>query len=190
MKLKKISNCEFDQIYDILEQNFIPEECRERETARALLANPDFTVYNTVDGDNNVGFVTVWSFEDFDFIEHFVIYEAYRNKGCGARVLELLKSRGKNLVLEAELPGFAKENINIDIEGETLTLTAERGEAKENESDGFVQRERVYGKFVRRFDISNIKEEEITASYKDGILEITLPKKQDEQPKSRKLGIN
>lgn len=113
MKLKKISNCEFDQIYDILEQNFIPEECRERETARALLANPDFTVYNTVDGDNNVGFVTVWSFEDFDFIEHFVIYEAYRNKGCGARVLELLKSRGKNLVLEAELPvdGIQKRRI-------------------------------------------------------------------------------
>ena len=113
MLLERIQKNEFDQIYTLLEENFIPEECREREIARTLLANPDFTVYHTVDGDNNVGFVTVWSFEDFDFIEHFVTYEAYRNKGYGARVLELLKSRGKILVLEAELPvdGIQKRRI-------------------------------------------------------------------------------
>lgn len=124
-------------------------------------------------------------FREFEKLER-QLFSAPRQSGFRTDITD----KGESFLLEAELPGFAKENINIDIEGETLTITAERGESKENESDGFVQRERVYGKFVRRFDISNIKEEEITASYKDGILEITLPKKQDEQPKSRKLEIN
>ncbi len=124
-------------------------------------------------------------FREFEKLER-QLFSAPKQSGFRTDITD----KGESFLLEAELPGFAKENINIDIEGETLTITAERGESKENESDGFVQRERVYGKFVRRFDISNIKEEEITASYKDGILEITLPKKQDEQPKSRKLEIN
>jgi HSP20 family protein len=101
-----------------------------------------------------------------------------------------ITDKGDSFLLEAELPGFAKENINVNIEGETLTITAERGESKENENEGLIQRERVYGKFVRRFDISQINEEGITASYKDGILELVLPKKQEETPKSRKLEIN
>ena len=104
MELIKIETSEFDSIYAHLEKNFIQDERRDLAEAKALLENPDFTVYHTVDGEKNVGFVTVWSFDGFDFIEHFVTYEAYRNQGYGTKVIELLKSGGKALVLEVELP--------------------------------------------------------------------------------------
>ena len=104
MTLQKIQQSEFDEIYTHLENNFIPDERRDREDARALLENHAFSIYHIVKNCENVGFVSVWSFDKFDFIEHFVIYENYRNQGLGAKTLDLLKSRGKNLVLEAELP--------------------------------------------------------------------------------------
>ena len=104
MELIKIEKSEFDAIYAHLEKNFIQDERRDFADAKALLENPDFAVYHTVEGENKIGFITLWSFENFDFIEHFVTYEAYRNQGYGTKVIELLRNSGKALVLEAELP--------------------------------------------------------------------------------------
>ena len=103
MTLQKIQQSEFDEIYTHLENNFIPAERRDYAHAKSLLTNPYFTIYHVVEDYQNVGFVTVWELNGFDFIEHFVIYENYRNQGLGAKTLDLLKSRGKTLVLEAEL---------------------------------------------------------------------------------------
>lgn len=104
MTLLPITQFEFDSVYTQLENNFIPDERRERKDARALLENPAFTMYHILKNNEKVGFVTIWELDSFDFIEHFVIYENYRNQGLGAKTLDLLKSRGKKLVLEAELP--------------------------------------------------------------------------------------
>ena len=113
MTLTPIQLSDFDTIYQSLENNFIPAERRDYTDAKALLNNPSFTIYHVNENGTNVGFVSVWTLDGFDFAEHFVIYENYRNQGLGAKTIELLKSRGKKLVLEAELPidGIQKRRV-------------------------------------------------------------------------------
>ena len=92
--------------------------------------------------------------------------------------------------LEAELPGFNKDDIKIDIEDDCLTISAERSmENKEEDKQNFVKRERYYGSFSRSFDISGIDADAIEASYTDGVLTLTMPKKQEQLPASRRLEI-
>ena len=102
-----------------------------------------------------------------------------------------IRDNGESYLLEAELPGFKKEEISVNIEGDTLTIRAEHSESTE-EKDGkgnFVKRERSYGSFSRSFDMTGIRVEDISAAYEDGILKLTLPKKQETLPTSRKLEI-
>jgi HSP20 family protein len=60
---------------------------------------------------------------------------------------------------------------------------------KEEKSSDFVRRERVSGSYCRRFDVSNVDVDKIAASYKDGILELSLPKKAQDAPGGRKINI-
>lgn len=93
--------------------------------------------------------------------------------------------------LEAELPGFAKEDIKIDVENDVLTVSAEhKNETKEeNEKKNFVKRERFYGSYTRSFDVSGINVDGIEAKYENGVLTLTMPKKAAEIPASRRLEI-
>ena len=98
---------------------------------------------------------------------------------------------GDAFKLEAELPGFDKEDIQIDVENDCLTVSAEHKSEKkeENEKKNFVKRERFYGSFTRSFDVSGINVDGIEAKYENGILTLHLPKKAAEIPASRKLEI-
>ncbi len=93
--------------------------------------------------------------------------------------------------LEAELPGFNKDDIKIDIENDCLTISAER-KLETNEDDkkkNFVKRERFYGSYSRSFDVTGIDVDHIEASYTDGVLTLNMPKKKEEIPASRRLEI-
>ena len=96
---------------------------------------------------------------------------------------------GSAFVLECELPGFRKEDINISTEKETLTVSAERKLEDEEKKAGFVKRERFYGSFTRSFDLTGINTDGIEAKYTDGILTLTLPKKVEELPESHRIEI-
>ena len=96
---------------------------------------------------------------------------------------------GDAFVLDAELPGFKKEDIKIDIENDCLTISAERKADSKEEKDNYVKRERFYGSFSRSFDVSGINVDEIEAGYNDGVLTVKLPKKSAEVPASRRLEI-
>lgn len=98
---------------------------------------------------------------------------------------------GDAFKLEAELPGFKKEDIKIDIENDCLTISAERkiNNDEEDKKQNFVKRERFYGSFSRSFDVTGIDTDAIDASYTDGILTLTLPKKKEVIPASRRLEI-
>ena len=91
--------------------------------------------------------------------------------------------------LEAELPGFKKDDIQIDVENDVLTISAKRSEEKKDEKHNVVKRERFYGSFSRSFDVSGINVDGIEASYTDGVLTLTMPKKQELLPVSRRLEI-
>ena len=91
--------------------------------------------------------------------------------------------------LDAELPGFKKEDISIDVENDCLTISVERKVEDEDKRPNYVKRERVYGSFSRSFDVSGINVEGIEAAYKDGILTLTMPKKVEQKPAKCKLEI-
>ena len=88
-------------------------------------------------------------------------------------------------VIEAELPGFRKDEIDIDYANPYLTIKAVRNEEKNDENDKHqvVRRERRYGEYVRRFYVQDIEEDGIRASLKDGMLSLEVPKRQKSQMK-------
>ena len=102
-----------------------------------------------------------------------------------------IRDAGDKYVLDAELPRFHKEDINLDIKDGILTISAEHSETNDQKDDkgNYIRRERRYGSFRRSFDISGIDESAISASYQNGILELSLPKQQQVLPQSRRIAI-
>ena len=99
--------------------------------------------------------------------------------------------QGDQFVLQAELPGFDRKDISIDIINSFLTIRAEHREDREETKNSFVRRERRYGSFSRGFDVTGIKTSEIKAKYENGILELNLPKAEPTpEPKARKIDIS
>ncbi|QAT50386.1 Hsp20/alpha crystallin family protein [Caproiciproducens sp. NJN-50] len=104
---------------------------------------------------------------------------------CRADILD----QGDKFVLMADMPGFRKEDIKIGIDGDVLTLSAERREEANGSGENFVRRERKYGSLARSFDIQGIDTGKISASYQDGVLTLDLPKIVETKPSSRKIEI-
>ncbi|MDD6022509.1 MAG: Hsp20/alpha crystallin family protein [Acutalibacteraceae bacterium] len=133
---------------------------------------------------NNVGYYNPFKeLEDFErsfFSPHAV--EAFKTD---------IRDLGDKYILEAELPGFDKGDISIDIKDGLLTIKAEHSESndKKDKEGNYIRRERTYGSFTRSFDVSDIKENAIDASFKNGVLELTLPKKEDKEDLVRKIEI-
>ena len=103
-----------------------------------------------------------------------------------------IRDQGDKFLLEAELPGFDKEDIQLELTDGILTIKAEHKENSEEKNDKgeYVRRERRFGSFSRTFDVSGIDENAITASYKSGILELSLPKQAPVVPASRQIAIS
>jgi len=96
-----------------------------------------------------------------------------------------LKETEDNYLVEADLPGVKKENINIEFHNGNLTISAKRDETVEDKKENYVRRERHYGEFKRSLYIKNVDENKINASFNDGVLRVTLPKL-EKGPDSRK----
>jgi len=89
------------------------------------------------------------------------------------------------LVVHAELPGMQPDDIRIQVEGDTLILKGHRAFHKEEKDTRFVRIERSYGAFQRTFTLGvPVKVDEVTATYTQGVLEITLPKAEAAKPKA------
>lgn len=102
-----------------------------------------------------------------------------------------IRDAGSEYVLEADLPGFSKDDINVDISDGRLTISAERhsGYEQKDQKGSYVRCERSYGRFSRSFDTQGIDTDAISASFNDGVLKLTLPKIIETKPASRKLEI-
>lgn len=97
---------------------------------------------------------------------------------------------GTSYELRAELPGFSKEEIRIDLQGDRLTLSAEHGKEEQTEEKTYIHRERSFGAVSRSFDITGIQADQIQAAYENGVLRLTLPKKKASPTVSRKIEIH
>jgi HSP20 family protein len=92
------------------------------------------------------------------------------------------------IVVKAELPGMERNDIALNLEKNVLTVRGERRFAKETKDDNYHRIERSYGTFSRSFSIpATVDEEKIKADYKDGVLKIVLPKKEQAKPKQIRI---
>jgi HSP20 family protein len=95
------------------------------------------------------------------------------------------------IVLYAELPGLKQEDIDIELTGDTLTLRGERKFENEDRRDNFVRVERSYGRFQRSFTLGiPVQGDKVTASYRDGILEVHLPKSEETKPRKVQVSVS
>ena len=102
-----------------------------------------------------------------------------------------VSDQGDSYLLEADMPGFDKESIHLDVENDVLTISAERHSEHENEEKkgSYVCCERTYGKYQRSFDVSGIDVDGIKAKYADGVLAVTLPKLVEVKPAAKAIAI-
>ncbi|HKS26234.1 MAG TPA: Hsp20/alpha crystallin family protein [Pyrinomonadaceae bacterium] len=93
------------------------------------------------------------------------------------------------IVLEAELPGMNREDFDLSIENNIITLRGERRFEKKDEGDNYHRVERAYGTFTRSFTLpQTVSAEGATAEYKNGVLRVTLPKR--EEVKARRIEVS
>lgn len=106
-----------------------------------------------------------------------------------APALDVIERNG-DFVVKAELPGVKKEDIDVAVENGVLTITAEsKSEHEEKEGDRVIRQERRYGRYVRSLRLGKaVDEKQVKASYKDGVLELVLPKAEEVKPK--KITVN
>ncbi|MCL6589096.1 MAG: Hsp20/alpha crystallin family protein [Firmicutes bacterium] len=96
----------------------------------------------------------------------------------------------KEYVVEAELPGYAKDNISVEFAGNELTIKVKKAEVAEEAKGNYLRKERRTGEMARTFVFEDANEEGIKAEFKDGILKINLPKKETAENKTRKIEIH
>lgn len=100
-----------------------------------------------------------------------------------------IRDAGDKYIMEAELAGFDRDDINIDIKDSYLVISAERKNSSDDKDKKYIRRERSYSSYKRSFDVSDVDTENVNAEYKNGVLTIDLPKKKHEDPVSRRLEI-
>ena len=102
-----------------------------------------------------------------------------------------VKETDNSFLISADIPGLPKKDINIEVSDDVLSITGERTEDKVEDSDLYHYRERSKGAFTRSFHLpESVDEKKISANFKDGILNIELPKTKVIEPKSRKIKIS
>ena len=95
---------------------------------------------------------------------------------------------GDSIVVKAELPGVNRDEIDIQVENNILTIRGERKREKEVKSDNVYRSERFYGAFSRSFTLPvSVDTQRIKAEFKDGILHLTLPKVEEAKPRKIKI---
>jgi HSP20 family protein len=109
--------------------------------------------------------------------------------GSWAPAVDIFEQEG-SIVLKAELPGVDPKDVDIRVENNTLTLRGERRFDNEVKRESYHRVERSYGAFTRSFSLPNMVDvEKIKAEYKDGVLRVTLPKKEEAKPKQISINV-
>lgn len=133
-------------------------------------------------------FRAIDEFEKRMFREPFAPFDAANTAGIFKT--DIKEDDGK-FVLEADLPGFKKEDINLDVDNNILTISAERHSEHEDKDKAgkYIRCERSYGSYSRSFDVSAVDIDSISAKYDNGVLTVDMPKKEELIPKKQHLEI-
>lgn len=110
-----------------------------------------------------------------DVFDDFLINKKDQNMKCD------IYEKDNVYHIEMDVAGFAKEDISIEAKNGYLTIKAEKNNEtnEEDSSKNYLRRERVYGKYERSFDLGDLDQDKINAQFNNGVLEITVPKKEE-----------
>jgi HSP20 family protein len=109
--------------------------------------------------------------------------------GAWAPQVEMFERDGQ-LVLRADLPGLSKDDVKVELKDNAITIEGERRSEHEEKGEDYYRSERSYGNFYRRLPLpEGVKADNATATFDNGVLEITMPVLKREEPKARKLEI-
>lgn len=98
-----------------------------------------------------------------------------------------IKEKDGKYILEIDVPGYDKDNIKIELENGYLMVTAETKQSNEDKDNGYLHQERFMGTCSRSYYVGkNVKQEDIKASFKNGILSLCFPKENQEKVESKK----
>lgn len=100
-----------------------------------------------------------------------------------------LKEDDNDYIIEADLPGVDKKDIEISYKNGYLNISAKRNNHVEEKKDNYVRQERSYGEFKRSFYIDNVEEDKINADFNNGVLKVCLPKLNKETSEAKKIEI-
>ena len=130
-------------------------------------------------------------FEEFRFPNFFKDFAPFRmefDRVEWVPRIEVLQNNGQ-LMVRADLPGLTKDDVKVELTDDILTLSGERTEEKEEKREGYYHSERSYGAFYRQIPLpEGAKTEDAAATFRDGVLEITMPAPKVETS-TRKLEI-
>ncbi|MCK4755421.1 Hsp20/alpha crystallin family protein [candidate division WOR-3 bacterium] len=128
--------------------------------------------------------------DDMDrFFETFFGQHPEDREGFWTPILDIEESNG-NIVVKAEIPGMEKDEIKVSVRNNMLSISGERKQEIETKDKTFHRIERSYGKFSRTITLpSEIDADKIKAAYKDGVLNIVLPKPESMKPKQIEVEI-
>ena len=117
-------------------------------------------------------------FEDFNVMFPALFDDGGLEKSFAGFNTDVMEKDG-NYVLQAELPGFNKEDIHVDLKDDILTISASHNEEKkeEDEKTKYIRRERRSASYSRSFRVANVLHEDVHAAYNNGVLEVTFPKR-------------
>jgi len=106
-----------------------------------------------------------------------------------APAVDIYETEG-NLVVKAELPGVDPKQVEVRVEDNTLYLKGERKFENEENKQNYQRVERAYGTFVRSFALpGSVESDKVAAEYNDGLLTITIPKREEAKPKTVKINV-
>ncbi len=102
-----------------------------------------------------------------------------------------IKDKDDHYEITAELPGVEKKDLHVTLENGVLTISAETSKDEKEEKDGkVIRQERRYGKYMRSFQVGDsVKQDDIDASFKDGILHLKAPKVEPVTPQARRIEV-
>ena len=128
---------------------------------------------------------------NFDLFDDFFRDDFFDKKENNLMKTDIREAKDK-YIIEMDLPGYEKENINISLKDGYLNISAKVEKSEnEDEEEKFVRRERFFGECSRSFYVGeNIKEEDIKAEFKNGTLNIEIPKKEEIEKESEKKYID
>ena len=124
----------------------------------------------------------------FDLFDDFFDDDFFNNRKAKDLMKTDIIEKKDKYVLNIDLPGYEKDNIQIEMENGYLKITAKAEESKDDEEEGkYIHKERFYGECSRSFYVGdNVSEEDIKASFKNGILTLTVPKEEQKKLEEKK----